>query len=135
MKNKITSKRKEILHDSDPLDNCGTKTKKYLVYEGFGFPIYLFNVRLFKTRGKWIPDINHNELQREVLQTLLKKRSHFTGAELRFFRKYLKLSPKDFAKQFQLSTSCVIECEENEDDPVQLTMAIKKRFKDLLRSV
>ena len=73
------------------------KTKKDWVVHALGFPVRLQNVPLFKFRGEWEPDINWNELQHVVLWALAHKPSPLTGGQVRFVRRFMKMTLKEFA--------------------------------------
>ncbi len=102
------------------------KIKKHLVYEGFGFPIHLLNVPMFKTRDTWIPDINYNILQKIVLAAIATKPIPLSGAEVRFIRKYFRMTLEAFGREFGVSHVAVIEWEKAEEKPVQMNPATEK---------
>lgn len=86
------------------------KTETY-IYRGLGFPVKLVNAPFRKVIGEWVLDVNFNKLQMAVLHALLYKPAPLTGDELKFIRKFLKLSTTQFGKIFGVSHVAVLKWE------------------------
>ena len=102
------------------------KKIKQFLYEGLGFPIYLLNVPMVKTRGEWTPDIDYNQLQKTILITLAKKPTSLTGNEIHFIRKYFRKTLEAFGLEFGVSHVAVIDWEKEENRPVKINPATEK---------
>lgn len=85
-------------------------------YDGLGFPVILLNFPLVEVRGKQIPDIDYNLLQRNVLLVLCQKPFPLTGNEMRFIRQYSQMTYSDFAKKFGVTHAVVIHWEKAKND-------------------
>jgi DNA-binding transcriptional regulator YiaG len=96
------------------------KKVETFIYEDLGFPILLVNAPLRKVFGEWVIDINFNKLRSKVLNYLIHKPTHLTGAELRFIRKHLEMTTTEFGKVCGVSHVAVLkwESEENQISPV-----------------
>lgn len=77
---------------------------KTIIYEDFGFPITLVDVPIKIVMGEEILDIDMHKLQISVLKFLIFKATPLTGSQLRFMRKFLKLTTTDFAKKIRRYT-------------------------------
>lgn len=88
-----------------------TKKRETFIFKGLGFPIKLVNVPMKKMAGEWVLDIDFDQLQLTALQGLLEKPAPLTGDELKFIRKYLKMSTIEFGKIFGVSHVAVIKWE------------------------
>lgn len=97
------------------------KTVKQFEYCGLGFPIILMNVPLITVRGIEVPDIDYNELQRNVLLALCNKPFPLTGNEVRFIRQYLEMTYTDFAKSFGVTHAIVIHWEKSQNFLAKIT--------------
>lgn len=84
-------------------------------YDGLGFPIMLLNFPLVEVRGVQVPDIDYNQLQRNVLLALCRKPLPFTGNEVRFIRQYLQMTYTEFAKRFGVTHASVIHWEKSKN--------------------
>lgn len=102
------------------------KVRKRFLYEGFGFPVYLMNVPMMKTRGEWVLDINFNILLKSVLLTVVTKPQSLCGSEIRFIRKYFRMTLEAFGSEFGVSHVAVIEWEKGENNPVVMNPATEK---------
>jgi DNA-binding transcriptional regulator YiaG len=87
------------------------KKRQTFIYEGLGFPIKLIKAPMKKVFGEWFIDLDMNKLQLFVLNALAYKPSSLTGAELRFIRKYLRMTTTDFGKLFGVSHVAVVKWE------------------------
>jgi hypothetical protein len=99
------------------------KTIKKHQFNGFGFPIILYNVPMRLVLGEWCYDFKMNELQRSVLFMLCRKSAPLTGAEVRFIRKYLELTKADFAKVGGVTHAAVAKWEGYEDNDAKMSPA------------
>lgn len=102
------------------------KIQKTFIYEGFGFPIQLIDVPMLKTRGEWTPDINYNLLQEAIVRALAVKPFCLTGNEIKFIRKYFKLTLKAFANEFGVTHPAVMDWEKTGDNQVKINPATEK---------
>lgn len=102
------------------------KINEHLVYDDFGFPVHLINVPMMKARGEWVLDINFNELMKAVLLALATKASPLTGNEIRYIRKYFRLTLEAFGKEFGVSHAAVIDWEKEENNLVKMNPATEK---------
>ncbi len=93
------------------------KKKKTFVYDAFGFPIKLINVPMKKVVGEWVIDVNFDTLEKMVLRLLIRKAAPFTGAELRFIRKYLGLTTTEFGKLLGVTHVAVVKWESGKTHP------------------
>ena len=94
-----------------------TKKRQTLIYHDLGFPIELINVPLKKVLGIWVLDIDMNKLQLVVIRALVHKPYLLTGAELKFIRKYLKLSTTEFGKKLGISHAAIVKWEKEQTHP------------------
>ncbi len=91
--------------------------KKTFVHEAFGFPIKLINVPMKKVVGEWVLDVDFATLEKAVLKRLIHKLIPLTGAEIRFIRKYLQLTTKEFGKLCGVSHPAVLKWEGGKAKP------------------
>lgn len=87
------------------------KKRSAFIYEGLGVPVKLVNVPMKKMLGEWFIDINMETLQRVVLEAIVHKPVSLTGAEIRYIRKYMEMSAKEFGEIFGVSHVAVIKWE------------------------
>ena len=113
------------------------KTQKEFAYEGFGFPVVLLRVPMVRVRGAWTPDVNYDQLARELLEALALKPGRLTGNEVRFIRHSLSMTLQDFAGRFGgVTHPAVIKWEQAENDPTTMNWAVEKDIRlEILRSV
>lgn len=102
------------------------KIQEIYTYEGFGFPVELTNVPMVKTRGQWTPDIDYSKLQREIILALALKPSCLSGSEIRFVRKYFKMTLESFGSEFGVSHVAVIDWEAEADNQAKINPATEK---------
>lgn len=81
------------------------------IYEGLGFPVELIDCPMKKMLGEWVIDINMAALQRFVFQGLIHKPFPLTGKEIRFMRKFLKISTTEFGDNLGVSHATVVKWE------------------------
>lgn len=91
------------------------KIIKTFTYEGLGFPIRLTNVPMVEIRGDFVPDIDFNKLQKAVLLHLCHKKTPLTGHEIKFIRKYFRLTTTAFGHLFGYTHSAVLKWESRGD--------------------
>ena len=102
------------------------KIKDKFVDYGCGFPVVLRHVPMVQIQGKWIPDINYNELEKAVLLLLCYKPSKLTGNEIRFIRLYFEMTLQAFAKRFGVQHPTVVKWENFKDSPTNITLGTEK---------
>lgn len=102
------------------------KIKSQHVDYGCGFPIVLINVPMIKIRGKWIPDINYNDLEKSVLLILCHKPLKLTGNEIRFIRLYFEMTLQAFAKRFGVQHPTVVKWENFKDSSTNMSVGTEK---------
>ncbi len=89
-----------------------------LLFMELGFPILLIDPPMITVRGQQVPEVNMHELQELVFHMLIVKPSRFTGAEVRFIRKYLRLRQADLAQVLNMANHSVVsQWESREDEP------------------
>lgn len=107
-------------------------------YDGLGFPVMLLNFPCIEVRGIQVPNIDYNELQRNVLLILCRQQQPFTGNEVRFIRQYLQMTYMQFAQRFGVTHASVIHWEKsgNEYARIQPTteLCIRLCVLDLLHA-
>lgn len=109
--------------------------KKTIIYEDFGFPITLVEVPIKIVMGEEILDIDMYNLQISVLKYLIFKKTPLTGSQLRFIRKFMKLSTTDFAKKVGVTHTTILSWEKEEASinptaDVYIRMEILKTLQD-----
>lgn len=87
---------------------------KTIIYEDFGFPITLVDIPIKMIMGQEVLDIDMYKLQISVLKHLIFKATPLTGSQLRFIRKFLKLSTTDFAKKLGVTHPTILSWEKEE---------------------
>jgi len=102
------------------------RTQGHFVYEGFGFPVVLKNVAMIKVRGAWTPDVDYNDLARDVLQAIATHGARLTGGEVRFVRHYFEMTLQQFAERFGVSHPAVLKWEKAGPEPANMTWGIEK---------
>ncbi len=88
-----------------------TQKKKTFIYKGLGVPVKLINVPMKKILGEWFIDINMETLQRVVLEAIIHKPTFLSGVEIRYIRKYMEMSTKEFGNIFGVSHAAVVKWE------------------------
>lgn len=92
-----------------------------MIFMELGFPICLVNPPMIEVRGELIPDINLRQLQARVFQLLITKPTRFTGGEVRFIRKHLRLRQADLAECLNMANHSVIsQWESRQDQPTEM---------------
>jgi len=87
------------------------KKRETFIYEAFGFPVKLINVPMRKIVGEWIIDVEFGKLTHAILLCLIHKPAPLIGPEVRFIRKYLKLSTTAFGAIFGVTHAAVLKWE------------------------
>lgn len=93
---------------------------------GCGFPVIFRNLPMIKIQGKWIPDINYNDLEKTILILLCHKPFKLTGNELRFIRLYFEMTLQEFAKRFGVQHPTIIKWENFKDDSTNMSLGTEK---------
>lgn len=89
---------------------------KEFIYEGFGFPVKLYNVILIKDRDYTYPLIALNDLMFKVATALIIRNEKLSGAKLKFLRKFCNKSLDDFAKILEVSKTTILNWEKESPD-------------------
>ena len=87
------------------------KIVKRFMYEDLGVPIVILNAPFKKIFGMWVLDINLNELQKSLLNALIRKSESLTGKELRFIRKYFEMTTSEFGTLLGVTHAAVLKWE------------------------
>ena len=109
--------------------------KETFIYEGLGFPINLINTPMKKVFGEWIIDIDMNELQLFVFKGLIEKPFPLTGREIKFMRKFLRMSTTKLGEDLGVTHAAIVKWEKQQANlsPAQETymrMYLLKRLQD-----
>lgn len=84
------------------------------IYEGLGFPIELIDTPMKKVFGEWVIDVDMNALQMFVFKGLVHKLYPLTGGELKFMRKFLRMSTTEFGEQVGVTHAAVLKWEKEQ---------------------
>lgn len=106
-----------------------TKTEKFFIDTGLGFPVVLINVPMIQIRDVWTPNIDYNKLTNEVLKSLVIKSSRLTGNEVRFIRLTFEMTLKEFAERFYVTHPCVINWEKEKDNQTGMNWITEKEIR------
>ncbi len=87
-----------------------------MIYEELGFPIVLVDPPVVTVRGHEVPDVNLRALQEAVYGMLVVKPARLTGAEVRFIRKYLRLTQANLAEVLNRANHTVVSQWESRGD-------------------
>lgn len=90
-----------------------TKTLRDYVDRGFGFPVAIERVTLAEIAGDWVPLVDYDELERQVVEGLPSKPGRLTGSEVRFIRLHFKMSLSEFARALGVSHVAARKWEQN----------------------
>ena len=92
---------------------------KLIPYDELGFRIFLLNPPFVSLpNGEKIPAPNMKVLQKLVFNALAEKMSRFTGNEVRFIRKYLRMTQVVFSELLNMSNHSVVSQWESKEDKV-----------------
>jgi DNA-binding XRE family transcriptional regulator len=111
-----------------------TKTVKNYVDHTLGFPVHLGTVTLVPFRDEWVPRINYNQVDLNVLAVLSHLSRPLTGAEIRFVRQYFKLTLAAFAAKFGVSHVAVHKWEQHKDQPTGMQWSTEKDLRLFIQS-
>lgn len=75
-----------------------SKIEKNFKYEGLGFPVILNRVKLVKVGKEFHPLIDVVKISDLTIRSLVMTKSRLTGNQIRFIRKYLSMSLREFSK-------------------------------------
>ncbi len=90
---------------------------KLIPYDELGFRIFLLNPPFIKLpNGEKVPSPNMKQLQKAVFNALAEKKSRFTGDEVRFIRKYLRMTQGVFSEWLNMSNHSVVSQWENKEN-------------------
>ena len=87
---------------------------EYIEY-GCGFPVKLLNIPVIRDEDEWVPDINYNELDKQILIHICKMPYRLTGNQVRFIRLYFEKTLEEFAEIFKVRHSAVLQWEKQQD--------------------
>lgn len=79
--------------------------RKDYLFTGFGFDVLIFNAPVKAHFGEVCLDVNMNELEAMVVDKLLASEQKFSGPELKFLRKHVRLSTAQVADAIKLNES------------------------------
>ncbi len=117
-------------------DGVERKRLDSFLYEGFGPPVVLLNVPMVRVRGAWTPDVDYNQLSRQLLAALASKPARLTGNEIHFIRHALAMTLERFARRFGVTHPAVIKWERQGNRPTAMTWAVEKDIRlEALRSL
>lgn len=90
---------------------------KLIPYDELGFRIYLINPPFIKLpNGENVPAPNMKQLQKSVFNALAEKKSRFSGDEILFIRKYLRMTQIKFSEWLNMSNHSVVSQWENREN-------------------
>ena len=67
-------------------------------YEVLGFPVFIVNPVFKDISGERYLDIDHGKFMKNVFKALTHKKTRISGAELKFIRKYMKMTQDDLVR-------------------------------------
>ena len=102
------------------------KRQAQYVDHGFGFPIVLEGIELVKVRGHWTPNVNYNELAKQVLLELAQLRGRLTGDQIRFIRHYFEMTLGKFAERCNVTHPAVLKWERAGPKPTGMNWCTEK---------
>jgi hypothetical protein len=79
--------------------------KKDYLFTGFGFNLLIKNAPLRVEFGEECLDLNMNDLEKIVAESLISSILKLSGPELKFLRKYVKLSTAQVADSLSINES------------------------------
>ena len=85
--------------------------RKAFQFNGFGFPVLLVNARTKVERGEVLPDVNYQEMERLLFETVIRKPDRLSGAEVKFLRHHLDMTQAEFSKLLKVERSLVSKWE------------------------
>ena len=109
------------------------KTLKEYTFTSFGFPVLLNDINIKETEcGEEYPDINIKTLELVVVRALIKSSVPFTGAKLKFLRKFLKLSLRDLGYEIGAPHTSLKLWEDDSKEKTGLSSSQEKKLKYLI---
>lgn len=88
-----------------------------VIYTELGFPVVLVDPPMVRVRGEDMPDVNLRDLQKAVLHQLIIKPARLSGEEVRFIRKYNRLTQAALAEVLNMANhSAVSQWESHESE-------------------
>lgn len=111
-----------------------TKIVRQYVYEGLGFPIILRNIKVFKSRGLWVPDVDYNELQAEVAKNIATHLHCITGNQLRFLRLHLGYNAYGLAMKMGVHPSQICRWEKAKENEIVMSMKSRSKLMKYFRA-
>lgn len=93
------------------------KNKKAIPYDELGFRIFLINAPMLKLPdGSKCAAPNMKKLQEIVFRELAKKPNRLTGSQVRFIRKYMRMTQAEFASWLNMANHSVVSQWESKGD-------------------
>lgn len=93
------------------------KNKKPIPFDELGFRIFLLNSPMLTLPdGSECPAPNMKKLQETAFRALAKKPNRLSGSEVRFIRKYLRMTQVEFANWLNMSNHSVVSQWESKDE-------------------
>ena len=106
--------------------------KKY-TFNGYGFPVTVYNAPMRKVFGEWSLDVNLNELNRAVAEELVRAKGPLTGYELRFIRDLMGLTLADLGKRLGVTHATVLSWEKRETGTTGMKRGMESYLRILLQ--
>lgn len=92
-------------------------TRKPIPYDELGFRIYLVNAPMLTLPdGTKCPAPNMKRLQEAAFHSLAVKPSRLSGSEIRFIRKFLRMTQVDFASWLNMANHSVVSQWESKEE-------------------
>jgi DNA-binding transcriptional regulator YiaG len=93
------------------------KNKKAIPYDELGFRIFLLNAPMLTLPdGSKCVAPNMKKLQKTVFRELAKKPNRLSGSEVRFIRKYMRMTQGEFASWLNMANHSVVSQWESKGD-------------------
>lgn len=100
------------------------------IFDGFGFPVILYNVIVDKYDGEEFPEINYTKLSRQTVKALILSSKALSGAQLQFIRKYTKKSLRDLGDDLGVSHAQIKIWEDRDQEFTGMTHNQERRLKN-----
>ena len=112
------------------------RIQEHFTYKGFGFPVLLVRVPMVWARSCWTPDVDFNSLSDRLLQTVARKPSRLTGAEIRFIRHSFSMTLQEFSRRFGVTHPAVLKWERSGGRATVMSWAVEKDIRlEILRTI
>jgi DNA-binding transcriptional regulator YiaG len=105
------------------------KVEKRYTYTGLGFPIELYDVEMIEINGKFHPKIDVRKVADQAIESLVTKKTRFTGNQVRFIRTYFSMSLRTFAKVVNESHMAVKKWENFGDNSTKMDANIESMLR------